>query len=323
MLFRSLVLQRQPWSDAPEAARLAALREGLHDLGLEALPWSQASRELQQRLCLAHHHLGDPWPDRSDPALQADPLSWLGDQLGAVRSRADLQQLNLQEALWSGLPWSARQELEALLPTTVAIPSGRQARLDYSSGSPVLAWDTLQTSTLFDGTPSELHVIVDAATGTVLDQWDGIQTAADDKGYFNGTVDLAHTAISGTLPYRLQDASRGGQLTCDMRDRSAGCYFIDDADGKFGSGALTDRQTIAVDAQYGTAVTWDYYLNVHSRNGIANNGTGAYNRVHYSRKYNNAFWSDSCFCMTYGDGDGTTFNPFDSLDVAEIGRAHV
>ena len=135
----ALVLQRQPWPDAPEAARLAALREGLHDLGLEALPWSQASRELQQRLCLAHHHLGDPWPDRSDAALQADPLSWLGDQLGAVRSRADLQQLNLLEALWSGLPWSARQELEALLPTTVAIPSGRQARLDYAGGAPVLA----------------------------------------------------------------------------------------------------------------------------------------------------------------------------------------
>ncbi|MFM7652167.1 MAG: ATP-dependent helicase C-terminal domain-containing protein [Vulcanococcus sp.] len=89
--------------------------------------------------CLAHQHLGEPWPDRSDPALQADPLGWLGDQLGAVRSRSDLQQLDLLEALWRGLPWSARQELDALLPSTVAIPSGRQARLDYGSGAPVLA----------------------------------------------------------------------------------------------------------------------------------------------------------------------------------------
>jgi ATP-dependent helicase HrpB len=59
--------------------------------------------------------------------------------LGRVRTRADLQQLNLLEALWSGLPWSARQELEQLLPPSLAIPSGRQARLDYSSGAPVLA----------------------------------------------------------------------------------------------------------------------------------------------------------------------------------------
>ena len=29
-------------------------------------------------------------------------------------------------------------------------------------------------------------------------------------------------------------------------------------------------------------------------------------RVHYGRNYGNAFWTDGCFCMTYGDGDGTT-----------------
>ncbi len=135
----AVVLQRQAWPEAPEPARLAALAQGLQELGLEALPWADASRSLQQRLCLAHAHLGAPWPDRSDPALLADPLAWLGDQLGSVRTRGDLQQLNLLEALWSGLPWSARQELDQLLPPSLAIPSGRQARLDYSSGTPVLA----------------------------------------------------------------------------------------------------------------------------------------------------------------------------------------
>ncbi len=135
----AVVLQRQAWPEAPEPARLAALAQGLQELGLEALPWADASRSLQQRLCLAHAHLGAPWPDRSDLALLADPLAWLGDQLGSVRTRGDLQQLNLLEALWSGLPWSARQELDQLLPPSLAIPSGRQARLDYSSGTPVLA----------------------------------------------------------------------------------------------------------------------------------------------------------------------------------------
>jgi zinc metalloprotease ZmpA len=44
--------------------------------------------------------------------------------------------------------------------------------------------------------------------------------------------------------------------------------------------------------------------------------------VHYSSRYNNAFWSDSCFCMTYGDGDGTTFSPLTSLDVAGHEMTH-
>ena len=106
--------------------------EGLADLGLEALPWSKAARQLQQRLCLAHRELGAPWLDRSDAALLVDPERWLGDQLDGLRSRQDLQDLNLCEALWSGLDWSLRQELETLLPARLAIPSGREASLDYT-----------------------------------------------------------------------------------------------------------------------------------------------------------------------------------------------
>uniref|UniRef100_UPI0013D3529C M4 family metallopeptidase n=3 Tax=Pseudomonadota TaxID=1224 RepID=UPI0013D3529C len=48
----------------------------------------------------------------------------------------------------------------------------------------------------------------------------------------------------------------------------------------------------------------------------------AYNRVHYSRNYNNAYWSDACFCMTYGDGDGTTLRPLVALDVAGHEMTH-
>ena len=135
----ALTLERRPLRDPPAELLRAALLEGLADLGLEALPWGKGSRQLQQRLCLAHRELGAPWLDRSDAVLEADPLGWLGDQLEGLRSRQDLQQLNLCEALWSGLDWSLRQELETLLPTSLAIPSGRQASLDYSSGTPVLA----------------------------------------------------------------------------------------------------------------------------------------------------------------------------------------
>ena len=82
-----------------------------------------------------------------------------------------------------------------------------------------------------------------------------------------------------------------------------------------------DAASAAVDAHVGVSLTWDYYKNVHGRNGIANNGVGAYNRVHYSRNYNNAFWSDSCFCMTYGDGDGTTFNRYEPTLVSGVASA--
>jgi Zn-dependent metalloprotease len=107
-----------------------------------------------------------------------------------------------------------------------------------------------------------------------------------------------------------------------MKSRQNLCYYMDDSDNVWGDFTLGNAQTVATDAQYGTARTWDYYLNVFGRNGIADNGSGSYNRVHYGNRYNNAFWSDQCFCMTYGDGDGKTFNPFDSLDVAGHEMTH-
>jgi zinc metalloprotease ZmpA len=193
-----------------------------------------------------------------------------------------------------------------------------------ASDAPALAWEIVIRGTAADGTPREMHYLVDARSGTIRDSWDGIETSAANgtgQSFFNGTVALI-TDLNGSV-FSLRDPSRGNQYTTDMNNGTSGNgTLFTDADNSWGNGALSSRQTVAVDAQYGTAETWDYYLNVHGRDGIADNGTGAFNRVHYSSGYNNAFWSDSCFCMTYGDGDGVTFNPFDSLDVAGHEMSH-
>ncbi|MEB3172645.1 MAG: ATP-dependent helicase HrpB [Cyanobacteriota bacterium] len=134
-----LVLERRGLADAdPEAIR-ALLLEQIRGRGLSLLPWGDASRQLQQRLELAHQRLGDPWPARHDNALLSSLDLWLGPQLIGLRGLEELQQLDLLEALWSDLPWTQRQELDALLPSSLAIASGRQARLDYREGRPVLA----------------------------------------------------------------------------------------------------------------------------------------------------------------------------------------
>ena len=192
------------------------------------------------------------------------------------------------------------------------------------NGVASLAWQVRLTGDDARG-PVDRMAFVEAQGRGVLRSWDSLETVTPPAGYgagfFDGTVALPTTVLS-TGAFRLQDQTRGNQLTCDMKNRQANCYYMDDANNAWGDGLLTNPQTIAVDAQYGAAQTWDYYKNVHGRNGIANNGTGAYSRVHYGRNYSDAFWSDSCFCMTYGDGDGRTYNPFDSLDVAGHEMSH-
>ncbi|NBW83180.1 M4 family peptidase, partial [bacterium] len=120
-----------------------------------------------------------------------------------------------------------------------------------------------------------------------------------------------------------KDSTRGNQATNDMGNKTSGSgkIFLD-ADNKWGSGLLSDRASVGVDAQFGAAMTWDFFKTKFGRSGLRNDGVGATSRVHYGRAYNNAYWSDSCFCMTYGDGDGTTFNPFASLDVAGHEMSH-
>ncbi|MFH8347356.1 M4 family metallopeptidase [Streptomyces sp. NPDC018045] len=184
-----------------------------------------------------------------------------------------------------------------------------------ASGKPVLAYETVVTGVQKDGTPSELHVVTDAKTGKKLFQDETIETGTGTSTY-SGTVPLTTTKSGST--YNLTDGARGGHKTYDLRQGTSGTgTLFTDADDKWGGG----RQTAAVDAHYGAAVTWDFYKNVLGRNGIRNDGKGAYSRVHYGNSYVNAFWQDSCFCMTYGDGQNNS-NPLTSLDVAAHEMSH-
>ncbi|MFB7498294.1 M4 family metallopeptidase [Streptomyces sp. NPDC056161] len=190
------------------------------------------------------------------------------------------------------------------------------------SGKPVLAYETVVGGFQEDGTPNELHVITDAATGKKLYEYQGIETGTG-KTLYSGTVTLT-TTLSGST-YQLTDGTRGGHKTNNLARGTSGTgTLFTDADDVWGTGAASSSstdQTAAADAAYGAQETWDFYKNTFGRNGIKNNGVGAYSRVHYSSNYVNAFWDDSCFCMTYGDGSGNT-HPLTALDVAGHEMSH-
>ncbi|MFF3510362.1 M4 family metallopeptidase [Streptomyces sp. NPDC002573] len=216
-----------------------------------------------------------------------------------------------------------------LLKNVTAKP---QLVVDALRGAPRLAWRTDAVGQDSLGNPVARTVLTDARTGKQIDAWDSIETASGDgQSLYSGTVPLETTQSGST--YQLKDATRGNTYTGDAANKTDLCFLgicfsrapatlFTDADNHWGTGATSDRSSAGVDAQYGTDETWDYYKNVHGRNGIAGDGKGSYNRVHYGNNYNNAFWDDSCFCMTYGDGDGTTFGPLVALDVAGHEMSH-
>ncbi|WP_327369940.1 M4 family metallopeptidase [Streptomyces sp. NBC_01217] len=187
-----------------------------------------------------------------------------------------------------------------------------------ANGKPQLAYETVVGGLQEDGTPNQLHVITDATTGAKLYEWQAIENGTGNT-QFSGQVTLG---TSGTGPYTLTDAARGGHKTYNLNHGTSGTgTLFSGADDVWGNGSASNVETAAADAHYGAAETWDYYKNVYGRSGIRGDGVGAYSRVHYGNNYVNAFWDDSCFCMTYGDGSGNAA-PLTSLDVAAHEMTH-
>ncbi|MET7358375.1 M4 family metallopeptidase [Streptomyces sp. NPDC005562] len=188
-----------------------------------------------------------------------------------------------------------------------------------ATGKPVLAYETVVTGVQKDGTPSKLHVITDAATGKKLYQYQAIENGTGNSQY-SGKVTVGSKKVSSG--YELTDKARGSHRTYDLKHAESGTgKLYKDANDVWGNGKPTSTQTAAVDAAYGAQVTWDYYKSVHGRKGINGDGKGATSRVHFSNNYVNAFWDDSCFCMTYGDGEGNK-KPLTSIDVAAHEMSH-
>jgi len=194
----------------------------------------------------------------------------------------------------------------------------------YALGAkPGLAHEVVFSGTRADQTPTEMHYFISATDGRLLNQWDAIETASaagTAKTLYSGNVALTTNSI--TSGYEMLDPSRGKSKTINGATGRTSGLIYKDADNTWGNNATSDLATAAADAQFGTATTWDFYKNSLGRTGITGTGRGSYNRVHFGTKYNNAFWSDGCFCMTYGDGDGVTLGPLVSIDIAGHEMTH-
>jgi len=201
--------------------------------------------------------------------------------------------------------------------------------------SPRLAYEVVFTGTKRDQTPTEMHYFVDAASGKILDRWDMVHTAkpgsstgggtaatGTGKTLMYGNVTLNTASSSGT--FNMTDTTRGNGATYDALNKSystaaRSATLFTDADNIWGNNATSDRATVAADAHYGVATTWDYYKNEHGRSGIFNDGKGVKSYVHVGTNWINAAWYNNA--MYYGDG-GSGYLPLVSLDVAGHEMSH-
>ncbi|HEX2789108.1 MAG TPA: ATP-dependent helicase HrpB, partial [Steroidobacteraceae bacterium] len=130
----ALLLEDVQQPAAGDERAVAAMLEGVRQLGIEALPWDAHSRGLQARLqfvrALHRDDLVD-WPASDDAALMASLPQWLGPYLTGITRRDQLARVALLEALRGRLSPAQQRSLEALAPRELALPGGTRIRIDY------------------------------------------------------------------------------------------------------------------------------------------------------------------------------------------------
>jgi ATP-dependent helicase HrpB len=135
----AVVLEEQTLPRPSSEETVRALLAGIRLEGIGMLPWSAAATQLRQRVRFLRVHGGD-WPDWSDEALLETLEEWLEPHVAGMRSRDDLQSLNMARVLEAGLSWEQRSRLDEWAPSHLTVPSGSRVPVDYADPkSPTLA----------------------------------------------------------------------------------------------------------------------------------------------------------------------------------------
>lgn len=165
---------------------------------------------------------------------------------------------------------------------------------------------------------SRQEIYVDAITSEILltnKRIKSIDTIGSGNTIYSGTQTIT-TDDTGS-GFRLRESGRNIE-TFDMQNGTE-YTAATDFENANNTWDLTGVSRAAIDAHWGSEVTYDYLLEKFNRNSIDNNGMTLRSYVHYGDNFANAFWDGSR--MTYGDGNGNN-SPLVALDVIAHELAH-
>ncbi|MFT3897473.1 MAG: ATP-dependent helicase HrpB [Thermomonas sp.] len=204
--FDGIVLSSKPAGRVDPARVARALVDAVRDLGLAALPWSEALMQWRVRVqCLRAWMPELALPDLSDTALLASLDDWLAPAF-AGKTRLDaLSADELSEALKSRIDWNLRQRIDRLAPARIEVPSGLQRGIDYAfaddgePASPVLAvklqelFGLAETPRIADGrVPLTIHLLSPAGRP--------LQVTQDLRGFWERTYPEVKKEMKGRYP---------------------------------------------------------------------------------------------------------------------------
>ena len=198
--------------------------------------------------------------------------------------------------------------------------------VDANNGKVLFTNATIKHATNFGHGSAHLftaHACVEKDNTATLAKTFEALVAGTAATRYSGSQSIQTTLTGGS--YILKDNTRGnGVNTYDLNtgtNYNSAVNFTDNDNNWTTAEHSANKDNGALDAHWGAEKTYDYWSAVHNRNSFNNSGAAINSYVHYSSRYDNAFWDGSR--MTYGDGSDTNFDILTALDVAahEIGHA--
>lgn len=202
----------------PEAgdATTSAIVDRVRRSDLTMLPWTEGSQRLRDRVTFLHRELGELWPDWSTDNLTRTLEDWLVPYVPGLRSRADLDRLDLAMVLRAQLPWPSGGQLDELAPPELTLPSGRSVPVDYRGEQPSAAVRVqdlfgVTTQPTAGGRPIVLHLLSPADRP--------IQVTSDLPGFWAGSWTEVRKEMAGRYPKHQWPADPASAAPKRLKDR--------------------------------------------------------------------------------------------------------
>ncbi|NBC07176.1 MAG: T9SS type A sorting domain-containing protein [Bacteroidetes bacterium] len=306
---RSRIPRELGWTAADE---LRLVRTQEDDLGFTHYRYRQYRRgiKVEAAQVLLHERdrqlvsLNGKWVTGEDQAATAPALT--AEQ--AV-DRA-LQTVDAERYLWEDAQAERMVKRIANDPNATAFPDAELVLID-----PELSFQASQLQLAYKVEVSALRPLsqqilyIDAVDGDVLLTLNDLHTH-NTPGQANTLYSGTQTIITDSLSadsFRLRETTRGdGIETYNLQGRTNyedAVDFIDEDNHWNGEEGI--QNGAAGDAQWGAAMTFDYFAGSHGYIGVDGAGMPLINYIGYDSGYGNAFWNGRW--ATFGDGDGNTF----------------
>jgi ATP-dependent helicase HrpB len=199
----AIILADEPLAHPSADQTLAAMIEGVRRLGISALPWEPATRDLQARLefvrMLDRPELAG-WPASDEATLAATLETWLAPYLAGITRRAQLERVPLAVALHSRLNPAQQRALETLAPQALKLPSGAQLRIDYRDDSAPCVAARLQEVFGLEATPRVAGGTVPITFKLLSPARRPVQITRDLAGFWRSSYREVRKDLRGRYP---------------------------------------------------------------------------------------------------------------------------